>query len=906
MSSRNSIQRFQTTQSSNFSMTRNVIALLSKKLENVVNGLFQPSPLEKNATFDKLNANLFSSNNSSHFNLSELESELTVLFETYPKNQEAGQLVINTIEKKLNSLAEKKIAYRIFVKVFNIDSYEKFASYPPNEIFAIESAKIAARNRAFYIDHFRRVGIKDERALIEIAKISAQHGGNPFYFSQYQIKNQTAIIENAQISAGINGNRLSACIHSYGIQDEIALFNVFFIALKSSCGKAFEHYREYKFSDKMVFDSDNIQGYTNPNLKDSFEWLSQEERDFSRVSRSLNSFCISQGWLSLEKIFEKILQKDPIIQKKVWLWLTYFLGISAQKKISSEQFEFILQSGCFNAVLNYADPKMRFQLANILIEVVKNQAGREYASSLLKIKQSSYAKVPLLLLATLYSQGVDHKVCSRHLEAVLKSDFRDGKNLRIYVNAMHIILESKELNAEDKQYLLLQIDQQNLMPILYSIKTLEALNKMPKLKKINLESTTISNLLHESMQQLIPTDNKDNFLEQYTKYFSETRVPNFILTYAATFRSDKELSKILGFGIDGILDGAFPKMRYNIEKSRHLRIVFFEKPDLFSEWQKGEKAPLGNFLEQTDNEIKTIDFYKIFEENLIGHRHLKTEDAPLLFNFLKQTHTYEEILKEIDEQLQSSEKKSILNIQKNCLKLTLKCLSLDDQKHLLKEIESDLKIVICYAPQFKEFQNDIKSLLSGLINQNLARDNYNKFTIEDTDNYIDLFLCGTEVGSCQSIDAGGSNVCLMASVFDGKIRLLAIKDKEGKIIARNIFRIMWNGSEPVLFIERTYPLVVDPKLQHALDAFAIRRAQKMSLTLLKQDPSKIGYHSPIFSLGTLEPVRYEYTDASRIGQTDGKYTINSSNVVFAPQKIEPQDTVEKLKKVLGKNKPTSE
>lgn len=184
------------------------------------------------------------------------------------------------------------------------------------------------------------------------------------------------------------------------------------------------------------------------------------------------------------------------------------------------------------------------------------------------------------------------------------------------------------------------------------------------------------------------------------------------------------------------------------------------------------------------------------------------------------------------------------------------------------------------------FQNDIKALFSGLIKRDEVKQSYAGYSIVDTDDYQDLFLSGTEVeGSCQTVDGNPNlNKCLMGYAFDGKNRLLAVKDKEGKIIARQIFRVLWNGKEPVLFLERVYPNLVDPKLKLALEAFAKQRALALGLSLLTVDPKKPKYEGSIKSLSTLGKIPYEYSDAGDGHVTNGTFTISSSNYLWDNKK----------------------
>jgi hypothetical protein len=175
---------------------------------------------------------------------------------------------------------------------------------------------------------------------------------------------------------------------------------------------------------------------------------------------------------------------------------------------------------------------------------------------------------------------------------------------------------------------------------------------------------------------------------------------------------------------------------------------------------------------------------------------------------------------------------------------------------------------------FEEWQKGAAIQLENFLSSSSDKAKYNGWTLVDTDNGQDLFLCGTEVeGSCQGINGKSEiNKYLMAYVIDGKNRLLAIKDSSGRIIARHILRILWDGKKTVLMLEQRYPAVVAAKLQEALKSFAIQRAWELGLPLVNKEPNNAGpvYPLPIQSLGSNAP--FEYCDnSSSGGVTRGVY-----------------------------------
>lgn len=161
-----------------------------------------------------------------------------------------------------------------------------------------------------------------------------------------------------------------------------------------------------------------------------------------------------------------------------------------------------------------------------------------------------------------------------------------------------------------------------------------------------------------------------------------------------------------------------------------------------------------------------------------------------------------------------------------------------------------------------------------------SEDEYAGWTIEDTDDFGDLFLCGTEIlGSCQHIQGDPeSSKCLLAYVEDGKNRLLAIKDSTGTIKARAILRLLWDpkNQQPVLFLERIYPNKVSRKFEETLVNLAKNRSETLGLDLLSKD-LRTGkpYPGTIMSEGSIAP--YEYVDAGDGIYEDGIFSIEKAH-----------------------------
>jgi len=149
---------------------------------------------------------------------------------------------------------------------------------------------------------------------------------------------------------------------------------------------------------------------------------------------------------------------------------------------------------------------------------------------------------------------------------------------------------------------------------------------------------------------------------------------------------------------------------------------------------------------------------------------------------------------------------------------------------------------------------------------------YQKLTIEDTDNYQDLFLCGTEVkGSCQSITGQPRiNIGLASYGLNGHHRVQAIKDETGKIVDRAFLTMkIEDDGKPTLYLEGCYPYPEeDALLNNVITAYAIQRAKDLGLPLYAEDPTPDGTDTAQLEVKE-SLIPYVYDDAKGGGQIWG-------------------------------------
>jgi hypothetical protein len=754
-----------------------------------------------------------------------------------------------------------------------------------------EIAKIAAAQNAGVVSRcIKNYGLEGHPDhLFEIAKIAATQDawGVSYYIKNYGLEGHPDhLFEIAKIAAAQNAEAISLYIKNYGLKEPKKLLAIFIITLRQN-PEAIAYFARYHLPDDEP-------------LCKAFDLLSKENSDFSEVATALETFAKTQGW-DVELLLKEIKElKNAKIQKDLFIWLASFLTSCLLEDLSEEQFNFLVRENFIQSVISLRDPAFRYVLTTDLLQFAKDKKAQKFAAEQInKTKLLSHQRLPLLLICSLHSQGISEQTFKALLEIAYNRNYKDLVALRKLLKPLHAILQASELTSEDKSHLLSviisqskksvlakggkkteeQVDISDFLKKLATVETLLLLKTVKFLKKetLNANGNDLPATLQRILQHYLPIKPIDDFAGRYQKHFAEARLPHYILTYISKIEflpaeEKKSLMDTLKVCVEAILEGNLKQVRYDMDQSLHLKTVFLNRQDLFEEWKSGASYALDEFLQPSSGQEHGVDFFKILYAKMVTDRHLDPKRVPYLTSFLQLPESRFAIIEEIERKLKSleqSEEFFMLKIESDCIRLTDPELDLDQKKGILREIKEQLNKV----SNIDEFKNDIEALIKGL---NAHQAKYDKWTIVDTDDAQDLFLCGTEVGgSCQRIEGDQYlNKCLMSYVIDGKNRLLAVKDASGRIIARHILHILWDATQQqsVLFLERLYPAVVAPELQKALLNLAHLRADKMGLPLLsKECGSGPSYVGSVQSLGSRTP--FEYSDAGGGVIANGEYQI---------------------------------
>jgi hypothetical protein len=184
-----------------------------------------------------------------------------------------------------------------------------------------------------------------------------------------------------------------------------------------------------------------------------------------------------------------------------------------------------------------------------------------------------------------------------------------------------------------------------------------------------------------------------------------------------------------------------------------------------------------------------------------------------------------------------------------------------------------------------DFSHDIerlKNLLYSSVLQMFGETKVSKQELELTDalDFKTYITIGEEpVASCQSYKDGSMNKGLTSTVVDPAVRVIQVRQKGGKIIARSLLRLLQNAQgEPTLYVERLYSTNSHPKIQEIVNSFAVEKAKSMGIKAFGAIEDSVG--SKNIEITSLESkasrAPYVYSDAAGGLSSLGVFSISST------------------------------
>ncbi len=682
----------------------------------------------------------------------------------------------------------------------------------------------------------KRFGLKSEKDRFDLALANVPAVCE--YIEEFEITDQKALFQIAALTAELSPEMLFM---------HIAKFN-FEIDKKREIGRLCARYDgrttieniyklEVNQDHRMEIIWEVLRVSRIEDIYDTYSYSNIYLELYIQLHRSPD---ISQHLSELKKLWIKTFNTEELFDiikgdKEIAQWLVFVLGCCYLRLGFSGNHALLLPH--LKKIADFPDLQMKYKLADLLLRIAADPEQRN----------------------TFHS--VDDLV-------IMKIKFKDPKHQVGYARGMYRILYDSDFINEELDPILDHIfAQENSISILNKTLLIETILDLGGKRLLVAALNQLETLLVQIFQSKVPISNLDNFFERFQSTFGKFRHPKLLYIYAGKSSSlkDQEQMKALATFVDWVMSDTFHEERY--KHSLHLDTIFKEREGLRSEWKRGLRKPLQHI--ECAEEDKNTDFLTIFSDLILEHGHLNLESFPYLKMYFNKE---SDILKKLGIELKQMKKGSndgySLLFQRHFIHLMNPNISAFDQKaHLLS-----MKKFLTLSKRQCPLAADIDIYIKGF--EKLIH-NYEGWTVEDCDDPESLFTCGNVGGSCQEINGHAwLNKNLLGYVIDGKNRMVCVKNKHGELIARRIFRLLYDADRksPVLFMEKVYPPNARPEVCKAIVFLAQERAATMQLPLAWCDPSKGSvYEGTLESLSSIAP--HEYVDSATSHSSNGQYKI---------------------------------
>ena len=355
----------------------------------------------------------------------------------------------------------------------------------------------------------------------------------------------------------------------------------------------------------------------------------------------------------------------------------------------------------------------------------------------------------------------------------------------------------------------------------------------------------VADLTYEQIQQEVKQ--KVQFPEGWEQIFESLRRPESLFIYIGRTRllngfEQRKVLETLQKLMNDVVDGTFLENRYvQSPQLNEMKKLYLQHPghteegwnELIGKWRSGGPIELKPGVTAHERVFDAKEFFRTKR----GDGHFLAEKMPLLCAVLDG-------VDRIEDKLPKDRINEVLKEEKGAsterhLDALCAFLALQPPTAL-----TSIKAKVSAAAQ--DAQGELRHDLEGLLTQAEASTRADtpagglaRYTVENTNDYWDLFLCGTEVaGSCQRVDGEPQyNKCLLGYVVDGKCRMIAVKEN-GRIAARSIIKLLWDDvkKEPVLLAERVY--ANEDRLAPIVEEAAKAEATRLGVELVTPETAK--------------------------------------------------------------------
>lgn len=750
------------------------------------------------------------------------------------------------------------------------------------------AARCADKDPAIAVQFFKSFGLTEESSRNEIAKLCAQKVPLTTLqlFRNFDIQDQDLLLKLAKLSARAEGIKTAEIIKNFKINDPDQRREIFSLCVQQGGWSVVAFLPNFELHDDITLELQNCWSI----IKNTP--ISCEKLLFSLKNWNERSFAHTKFLGILEEI-----EKTPnqqIQSQKLSLLAESFLMMDFT--LTKEQVDWIDQQKLLPSIINFSRPDMRQSILKILINTAKNSEALNFFSSFIverevkknrtniegaqKKELAPWIQLERLLLSSLCMDGMSDKIAKKLLKKTA------GRKLSIFYNGIHqsilieMLIKLKEFNkisVKEKDAVLEKIFNETLeKAVINSENQFQSKEKNKILLQENqAEKAKLELILSEKLLKLVNesinleekksklTEIFDNTkLEAKKKLFNQCynnqiknvdelneKIKSFVNSFASKENELQRRALVKAAGKEKYLQRVYePLLAQKIQVV--LSLLIFDEPQSLKEFNSTLENVLQSLIFKSLPIAEVEDFAEKYLKNFGSRRNpsaLPTYVAKIVS--LKDPAALKCLGNFVCAVLDGNFEK-IRN-------------SLDHNPHLRTIAKAS---------------ND-PDLLSKWHQSLPAKKISDSLFLVDSHDPMDLFLCGTEIDSCQSVTGSPFlNKGLLGYTMDGKNRLLAIKDSEGRIAARCLLRILWDGEKPVLYRDILYPTALPHDHLIALNQMALKKAEILNLDLVANVKDGIPYHKNLISLGG--PAPWEYCNLA-----EGTYGIKAEGKFILPKSV---------------------
>ena len=556
--------------------------------------------------------------------------------------------------------------------------------------------------------------------------------------------------------------------------------------------------------------------------------------------------------------------------------------------LTEQQFNWVFEQNFLNSI------EFNSEYTESLVYLVEEIAHAPHVfRSLDSIKSAKHMKPLKLLLSRLMLEGVRFEDIEKIITVFdgHANWLKHSKNFSLLFTTLDLLSKDTVLNCEQKTAVILKLSE---VPSIFTshVKDLFVVLNSGYSSLLRENDLDLHQHAEKAFQAVLPGPIN---MYDFRRVFGGYREPAAMMMYVSQLSTLQKPSimQSVHHHMRSVLDGSYTIKRYLPYNNQHLQTLLQYDPAILAKWSPDMTMRVQDLLSEQNRSRQTVGYWladQLIAQQALGdltqypfvERFLMNGDLSAVEELQEKCRTKIKLNNAAKHKMTPEEFSAELDFQKN-LSMQQKICRIANTKTeeqaltFIKDLEQSSLI-----QNVPEFRKCLKLKIADIERKQLL----DTLSVSITDNAEDITLMGSEdVLTCQSYLADPNlSQGLLGTLQNGQTRLMIIHGVDGKIMARSILRLLWDGSKPVLFLENGYTQQKDPHFMFIIDKMAIQCANFMGYSLAVSESNECPpFENPLISLGGRGD---EYVDSVQGLCMNGMYRIGKVSLLHSPKSSE--------------------